>query len=122
MVECTWYMIVECSCYIASSISELYDIVLLLLKTDKMLNEENVYFVNGNSEIYVPEENDKDCTDDRDIQDERFNEENDNSEVHQIEENDKSCLIESDIQGESHNVGGESQLSNNFIGLNGSLV
>ncbi|KAI3722652.1 hypothetical protein L2E82_33694 [Cichorium intybus] len=66
---------------------------------NKMLNEENVYFVNGNSEIYVPEENDKDCTDDLDIQDERFNEENDNSEVYQNEENDKSCLIESDIEG-----------------------
>ncbi|KAI3516261.1 hypothetical protein L1887_15172 [Cichorium endivia] len=88
----------------------------------KMLNEENVYFANGKSEIYVPEENDKDCTDDLDIQDERVNEEDGNSEVHQNEENDKSCLIESDIQGESHNVGGESQLSNNFIGSNGSLV
>ncbi|KAI3510526.1 hypothetical protein L1887_17592 [Cichorium endivia] len=88
----------------------------------KMLNEENVYFANGKSEIYVPQENDKDCTDDLDIQDERVNEENGNSEVHQNEENDKSCLIESDIQGESHNVGGESQLSNNFIGSNGSLV
>ncbi|KAI3503437.1 hypothetical protein L1887_31878 [Cichorium endivia] len=73
-------------------------------------------------EIHEIEENDKDCTDNLDIQDERFNEENDNSEVHQNEENDKSCLIELDIQSESDNVGGESQSSNNLIGLNGSLV